>query len=110
MGYKYNRTLIIENNEDLLEFVNDLSLVLLAQHKEQRELFLAHKVTLIRDMDDCRKVNLESYVGEAIEPQEEQMDLGGLRERLVYLYENLDSFSYKHIRKLLKEAIEECTK
>ena len=57
----YNRTLIIENNEDLLEFVNDLNVVLLAKHKEDREFCITHKISLIRDMGDCRKVNLESY-------------------------------------------------
>jgi hypothetical protein len=105
MGYKYNRTLIVGDNEDLLEFVNDLNLVLLAQNKDKREFCLTHKVSLIRYMGECRKINLESYVAEPIEPKE-QMDLEELKSVLIDLYENLDGYSNKYIREILKEIIE----
>jgi hypothetical protein len=105
MGHKYNRTLIVGDNEDLLEFVNDLNLVLLAQNKDKREFCLTHKVSLIRDMGECRKINLESDVTDPIEPKE-QMDLELIKHELVHLYENLDGYSNKYIREILKEIIE----
>ena len=103
------RPLIIETNEDLLSFMNDANLVLLNRNLDKRNFCILHIVRVRGGGDGCRNVVLESSILNTpitFPTLEDSKDRAELKANLIELYQDLDGFSYKQIRSLLKEIIE----